>query len=97
MGIWLDDSELGAWDIEHFMLPDARFLRAKTYIIGDRTKPLEIENVKCGGMPDRVKAHVTWDNFHIGAEYGVGTGKLLPRSVKGGVVLKEVGYKISKR
>lgn len=97
MGIWIDDSELGAWDIEHFMEPDARFLRAKTYILGDRTKPLEIENVKCGGMPDRVKAHVTWDNFHIGAEYGVGTGKLLPRSVKGGVVLKEVGYKISKR
>lgn len=97
MGIWVDDSELGAWDIEHFMEPDARFLRAKTYIIGDKSMEIDIENVKCGGMPEKVKRHVTWDNFHIGMEYEEGTGKLLPRSVRGGVVLKDVGYKISKR
>lgn len=96
MGIEIHESKLGAWDIEHFMEPDARFLRAKTYIIGDKTKPLEVENVKCGGMPDKVKKHVTWENFHIGTEYGKGTGKLLPRTVKGGVVLKNVGYKIRK-
>lgn len=97
LGIWVDDSELGAWDVEHFMEPDARFIRAKTYIIGDKTKPLVIDNIKCGGMPEKVKKHVTWENFHMGAEYAVGSGKLLPRSVKGGVVLKNVGYKISKR
>ena len=96
MGIEVHGTKLGAWDIEHFMEPDARFLRAKSYVIGDKNEELTVENVRCGGMPDVVKQHVTWDNFHLGNEYEVGTGKLLPRSVKGGVVLKNVGYKIRK-
>lgn len=42
-------------------------------------------NVKCAGMPTQVKSKVTWDNFHIGFK---SDGKLLPRHVKGGIVLE---------
>lgn len=90
LGIEIHPTKLGAWDVEHKMCDKARFLRAKTYILkGDEWV------VKCGGMPIKVKEHVTWDNFHLGLEMPIGTGKLLPRRVKGGVVLKPVSYIMS--
>lgn len=93
MGVKLDKKKLGYWDIEHENEPMARFIRAKSYIIRCKNGKLE---VKCGGMPAKVKEHVTWDNFHPGAEFSPETGKLLPRAVKGGVALKNVGYRIRK-
>ena len=93
-GVKLDKAELGAWDPEHVHEPVARFLRPKTYMIMvKKGEPV----VKCGGMPDKVKQHVTWDNFHLGAVFGEETGKLLPRAVKGGVVLKPVTYRLGVR
>lgn len=49
-------------------------------------------DVKCAGMPDDVKKHVTFDNFNIGFKHG---GKLTPKQVKNGVVLVDVGYSMN--
>ena len=40
-------------------------------------------------MPDRVKEKVTWENFHVGFS---ADGKLLPKQVKGGVVLENTVF-----
>jgi len=46
-------------------------------------------NVKCAGMPEKVKEKVTWENFHKGFKAG---GKLLPKQVNGGVVLIDTDF-----
>ena len=46
-------------------------------------------HVVCAGMPDRVKEKVTWENFHVGFS---ADGKLLPKQVKGGVVLENTVF-----
>ena len=51
----------------------------------------EKTEVKCAGMPENVKSHVTYDNFKTGAVFG---GKLMPKTVKGGVVLIEKDFTI---
>lgn len=91
MGIEIHPSRLGAWDIEHSHEPEARFIRAKAYIMKEKKGRL---TVKCGGMPESVKKHVTWENFHPGAEFGEECGKLMPVMVNGGTVLKPVTYKL---
>lgn len=48
-------------------------------------------DVKCAGMNDEIKKNVTWDNFHRGSEF---FGKLIPKQVKGGVILKTTTFKI---
>lgn len=83
----IDSKELGKW--KHESSPQkARFLRAKTYI--------EIENehidVKCAGMSDAVKEHVTWDNFHYGFEDT--EHKLGRKTVAGGVILAPTPFQI---
>ena len=88
----LHPSKIGAWDVEHKDMIRGRYLRAKTYMLEDHDGSLI---VKCGGMPDKVKKHVTWENFHPGLELPPGTGKLLPTKVKGGTALMDIGYKIS--
>ena len=80
----IDDKELGYWAHES-TFTRARFIRQKTYIE-------EIDgkiDVKCAGMPDTIKSRVTWDNFHKGFKSG---GKLLPKRVKGGVILKDTEF-----
>lgn len=80
----IDDKELGYWAHES-TFTRARFIRQKTYIE-------EIDgkiDVKCAGMPDTIKSKVTWDNFHKGFKRG---GKLLPKRVKGGIILKDTEF-----
>lgn len=48
-----------------------------------------IIEIKCAGMPDNIKKHVTFDNFDIGFTM---EGKLKPKQVYGGVVLVEETY-----
>jgi hypothetical protein len=48
-------------------------------------------NVKCAGMPDKIKQYVTFDNFEIGFK---SFGKLLPKHVDGGVVLVDTEFTI---
>lgn len=53
----------------------------------------DLLNITCAGMPTGCYKFVTWENFHEGAEY---SGKLLPRHVKGGIVLEEINFTIQK-
>lgn len=77
----VDNVKLGAWDHEA-TFERARFLRTKCYIeeIGEDLK------VTCSGMPSRCHKYVTWENFKFGTTY---EGKLVPKHVVGGIVLKE--------
>ena len=58
---------------------------------------IEME-VKCAGMPDNMKQLVTYDNFNLGQIYSgkmsEGCSKLVPKTVKGGVVLVERDFQI---
>lgn len=82
----IDPYKLGAW--KHESSPTrARFIRQKTYIE-------EIDgqlNVTCAGMPKQCHEAVTWENFHPGAVYH---GKLLPKTVPGGIILEETDFTI---
>ena len=48
-------------------------------------------HVTCAGMPDNVKANVTYDNFKSGTSFD---GKLMPRRFPGGIVLMETTFTI---
>lgn len=86
-GLEIHPTALGAWDHEK-TFTRARFIRAKTYIEEEEGGKL---SVTCAGMPDNVKELVTWDNFHAGQTY---PGKLLPKRVRGGIVLDPVDFTI---
>ena len=51
-------------------------------------------DVKCAGMPERIKEVVTFRNFEIG--FRVETGRLKPAHVSGGVVLVDQPFEIRK-
>lgn len=60
-----------------------------------------VMDVKCAGMPDNMKQLVTYDNFNLGQVFSneLGDGlqnyaKLVPKTVKGGVVLVERDFQI---
>lgn len=82
----IHESRLGAWKIEsHFT--DAVFLRAKAYgevINGEHC-------LHVAGMPSSVADTLTIDSL---IEGGVVGGKLVPKRVPGGVVLRETTYTI---
>lgn len=82
----IDNIKIGAWKHE-CTFTRARFLRAKTYIeeINGNLK------VTCAGLPQKCHDQVTWENFHEGKEY---LGKLMPKQVHGGIILKESSFKI---
>ena len=94
--ISLHDSKLGHWKVEGTWTK-ARHLRAKTYA-WDLNGAF---SVTCAGMPENIKRHVTWDNFHEGfsncdeeGNVRPGWGKLLSRTVDGGVLLYEAKFEI---
>lgn len=82
----VDDKKLGYWKLEN-KFTRGRFIRQKTYIE-------EIDgkiHVTCAGMPDTIKEKITWENFKIGfSSYG----KLLPKRVENGIVLKDTEFTI---
>ena len=91
-------SKMGAWKHEG-TFTRARFIRAKTYI-----EEMDGElHVTCAGMPKNVKKLVTWENFRelnegmlLPARDGYYHGKLLPKGVPGGIVLKDTDFTIIK-
>lgn len=96
-GIPLDDSKFGCWKVEG-TFSHARHEGAKRYI-WDLNGELE---VKCAGMPDNIKAHMTFDNFRVGySNYDPftksireGEGKLKPLLVPGGRTLVDTPYRL---
>ena len=102
----IQESELGKWKCE-MVFHKAKYVRDKTYLESPYLKdgkvvenPSELDEtciksiepeVKCAGMPDNCKSLVTYDNFEYGAEF---EGKLMPKRIKGGVVLRETTYQI---
>lgn len=85
-GLEIHPTHLGAWKNEG-CFDDSKFLRAKTYMetVDGKTK------VTCAGMPDNVKALVTYDNFCPGSTF---PGKLMPRRYPGGIILEETTFTI---
>lgn len=97
----VDPFSLGAWKIES-RFTRARFLRQKSYIEdwnppdtwddAERYDPALL-NITCAGMPKQCYEFVTWENFHEGATYA---GKLQPKHVKGGIILKDIDFTIQR-
>lgn len=96
----IDPVALGAWKIES-RFTRARFIRQKSYIEdwnpphtwGTEEYDKKLLNITCAGMPKQCYEYVTWENFHEGASY---KGKLQPKHVKGGIVLKDIDFTIQK-
>lgn len=100
-GITVSSTEMNCWDLE-LEWESAKFLRQKTYM---ETKGDKVE-IKCAGMPGGMKYRkylgedgkvhkmpkLTYDDFYIGAEWG--TGKLMAKQVKGGILLLDSPFKI---
>lgn len=96
----IDDKKLCHWKVEG-EFSRARHLRTKAYIWDLNGK----FSVTCAGMPEPVKALVNWDNFEFGfsnafiddaGERRVCPmfAKLMPKTVKGGVVLVDGVYEL---
>ena len=92
----LHDTAFSHWKIEG-EFSHARHLRSKCYI-WDLNNSI---SVVCAGMPDNVKAICNFDNFRIGfsnldenGDVLRGRGKLIPKSVSGGVVLVPSPYQL---
>lgn len=92
----IDPDKLGYWNHES-TFQRAKFIRQKTYAE-------EVDghlDVKCAGMPDYMKKYVVWENFNrynekmlLPARDGYWFGKLMPKQVKGGVVLEPTSFMI---
>lgn len=91
----IDDTRLGAWKYES-KFNKAKFLRQKCYIenstekVYDENPEYELK-VTVAGMPASCHHLVDFKNFKIGASY---SGKMQPKVVDGGVILKEVDFTI---
>lgn len=83
----IDPVNIGKWKHES-TFTRARFLRQKSYIEEIDGK---IE-ITCAGLPESCYKYVTWDNFKEGASY---PGKLQPKHVPGGIVLKDIDFTIN--
>lgn len=89
-GIAVDSKKLGAWDLEK-KFDVIKVIGAKTYCgVLDSGKKI----VKVCGAPANVKDMINMENFAEGLTLD---GKLLPKNVKGGVVLKETLFTIKNR
>lgn len=87
-------TKLGAWKLEHHFTR-GKWLRPKTYILKSVEDNLSIA---CAGMPDNIKADIlatgeeqAFKSFTYGASF---SGKLVPKRVKGGVVLCKTDFTI---
>ena len=90
----IDDFELGKWKIEN-KFKRAKFIGQKCYIeeIYKNDNETEIK-VTCAGMPRQCYEDVTFENFNVGF---ISSKKLVPKRIKGGVVLQETTFEIKAR
>lgn len=87
-------TKLGAWKVEHHFTR-GKWLRPKTYIMKSIEDNLSIT---CAGMPDNIKSEIleygedkAFEMFDYGARF---EGKLIPKRVKGGVILFKTDFTI---
>lgn len=99
----IHDKKLGYWGYES-TFTRAKYIRQKTYVQdlcmkeGKNPEECTIDDyeytelsVKCAGMNEDIKNKVTFENFERGfSSYG----KLLPKRVNGGTVLKDTEFTI---
>lgn len=105
----IDPYELGTWGYEGTYIT-ARFVRQKTYsyTIKEKDGSVGRHYVVCGA-PDDIKSVMDIDDFkpgmvisldmiheHVDDQGRQLEGRLLPVRVKGGVILEETGFQISK-
>lgn len=90
-GLKIHETELGAWKQE-LVFNRAKYLHTKCYIeeYTDNEGQTQLK-VTVSGLPSACRSQVTFDNFIPGATY---SGKLLQRSVIGGVILEETTFTI---
>lgn len=101
-GIKVDDRAFCCWKLETSW-DKAVFVRQKTYIehvTMENLEPIDESywNVKCAGMPDRCKKNYLnehegkeLEDFHVGLKVH---GKLVPKRIRGGVLLVESDYEM---
>ena len=93
LGPYYDNKELGKFKLEAIE-EKAKYVRQKTYITLEKGK----YHITCAGMTDEMKEITintykdkVFDIFARGFEIG---GKLIPKHVKGGIVLYETTFRI---
>ena len=84
----IDNHRLGAFKLES-IFEKAKFIRQKTYF--ELTNGSA--NIKCAGMPENIKKGLSFEQFRTGAIF---EGKLMPKTVPGGVILRETTFEIKK-
>lgn len=98
--IFVDSKQLGAWKLESADNPvvKAKYLGPKCYIqvLSEKTNeyPRGL-NIKIAGASPEVKEFINYNNFKIGETFK--NCKLIPRKVKGGVILEPVDFTINPR
>lgn len=83
----IDDYKLGSWKVES-KFKKGVFIRQKCYCEYGYDDSL---NVTVAGLPKKLSKKVKFDEFKKGLEV---SGKLVPKHVKGGIVLKETTFTI---
>ena len=97
-GINIDDNKLGYYKLE-YKFTKARYIKGKTYMEQEENGTL---HKTIAGCPDRTKEILDFTNFNTmftlteqnGLEYYNKYGKLVPKRVKGGVILKPTEFSI---
>lgn len=80
-------SELGAWKHEYDFSAGI-FVRAKAYTeLTDKGYQTHI-----AGMPESIAQNITFDSYRDGATF---EGKLAPKRVPGGIILRDVGFTLN--
>lgn len=94
----IDENKLGYYKLE-YKFTKARYIKGKTYL--EEEENGKIHKTICG-CPDRTKEIIDFSNFNTmftlteqnGLEYYNKYGKLVPKRVKGGVILKPTEFSI---
>ena len=86
-GLEIHETRRGAWALEYHFT-EALYMRAKAYLT---LKPDGTYKNAIAGLPVGVSRELTFADAYDG---NVIWGKLVPKSVPGGVVLVDVGYKL---
>jgi len=94
----IDENKLGYYKLEYKFIK-ARYIKGKTYL--EEEENGKIHKTICG-CPDRTKEIIDFTNFNTmftlteqnGLEYYNKHGKLVPKRVKGGVILKPTEFSI---